>query len=51
MGKQLRCLLGWHKWKRRTTEDNKPYRACVHCGVEDVSGDGFGPDGIPSIGG
>jgi len=50
MGKRLRCLLGMHTWKRKLTEDNQPYRACVHCGAEDTGGEGRRP-GLPEIGG
>lgn len=50
MEKRLRCLLGMHKWERKLTEDNQPYRACVHCGAEDVGGEGRRP-GVPEIGG
>jgi hypothetical protein len=32
-----------HTWTQKNTEDNRPYRACVHCGVEDVRGDGSVP--------
>jgi hypothetical protein len=36
MSKPLICLLGWHKWARRTNDDNQPYRACARCGkIED----------------
>lgn len=48
MAKRLRCLIGMHEWRRRMTEDNQPYRACAHCGVEDVRGDGRSP-GLPEI--
>jgi Zn ribbon nucleic-acid-binding protein len=39
-----------HKWTRKWTEDNRPYKACVHCGTEDVRGEGMRP-GAPEIGG
>jgi hypothetical protein len=50
MGKRLRCLLGMHTWKRKLTEDNQPYRACVQCGAEDVGSEGRRP-GLREIGG
>ena len=40
MGKRLRCRLGIHAWTQRKTKDNQPYRACIHCGTEDVRGEG-----------
>jgi hypothetical protein len=43
MKKRLRCLLGMHTWQRQHTEDNQAYRACVHCGVEDVGSEGRRP--------
>ena len=43
MKKRLRCLLGMHTWKQQHTEDNQPYQACVHCGVEDVGSEGRRP--------
>lgn len=49
MGKRLRCRLGMHTWTQKHTEDNRPYRACVHCGVEDVRGEGRRP-GLPEVG-
>lgn len=49
MGKRLRCRLGMHTWQRKLTEDNQPYRACVHCGAEDTRGEGRRP-GVPEIG-
>ncbi|MCW6004810.1 hypothetical protein K1W54_09455 [Micromonospora sp. CPCC 205371] len=35
MGKPLPCRLGWHKWIRRFTADNRRYRQCVRCGKDD----------------
>lgn len=48
MEKRLRCLVGMHAWRRKMTEDDQPSRACAHCGVEDVSGEGRRP-GVPEI--
>jgi hypothetical protein len=48
MAKRLKCLLGRHTWKRKMTDDNQPYRACVHCGTEDVRGEGR-QGGMPEI--
>jgi hypothetical protein len=41
-----RCLMGLHKWARKLTLDNKPYEACVRCGVENTAGEGRSP-GLP----
>ena len=40
MAKRLRCRLGMHAWTAKRTADNQPYRACAHCGAEDVRGEG-----------
>ena len=32
MSRPLRCLVGWHSWKRMTTDDNEVYLACSRCG-------------------
>jgi hypothetical protein len=50
MGKRLRCRLGMHTWTQKHTEDNRPYRACLHCGAEDIRGEGRRP-GLPEVGG
>ena len=44
MSKPLKCRLGWHSWKRMTTEDNEAYLACSGCGKlgEDLSLPGAG---------
>jgi hypothetical protein len=49
MGKRLRCRLARHEWVQKRTDDNQPYRACLHCGTEDVRGEGRRP-GLPEIG-
>ena len=50
MGKRLRCRLGMHTWTQKHTEDNRPYRVCLHCGAEDIRGEGRRP-GLPEVGG
>ena len=37
MAKPLRCMVGWHKWVKRYTDDHVRYLQCQRCGTEDTS--------------
>ena len=43
MAKHVACLVGWHKWRVRSTEDGTRFRQCVRCLKED-SGVKMSPD-------
>jgi hypothetical protein len=40
MKRPWRCRFGWHKWRRRFTDDNQRYVACARCGMATDDGQG-----------
>lgn len=35
--KQLRCRIGLHRWRKRLSDDGRPYKTCAICGDDEYN--------------